>query len=61
VFAGALSAIIAAVLGLFQARTGDYGKNALSIHQWTGIGTAVLAVLSLVVLKYAQKNMSTPL
>src|SRR5688500_6379922 len=34
VWAGALSAIIAAVLGLFQARTGDYGQNALTIHRW---------------------------
>ena len=59
VLAGALSAIIAAALGLFQARTGDYGKNTLTIHQWTGIGTAVLGVLSLVVLRRAQKNTST--
>ena len=55
---GALSAVIAAVLGLFQARTGDYGKNALTLHQWTGIGTAVLGVFSLVILRRAQKNMS---
>ena len=61
VLAGALSAIIAAALGLFQARTGDYGKNTLTIHQWTGIGTALLAVFSFVVLKRAQKNTSTTL
>src|SRR4029078_7576421 len=32
VLAGAISAILAAVLGLLQARTGDYGKDALTIH-----------------------------
>lgn len=55
-WAGALSAVIAAALGLFQARTGDYGKNALTLHQWTGIGTAALGVFSLVLLRRAQKN-----
>src|SRR6187200_1372808 len=46
VFAGALTAIISAVLGLLQSRTGDYGKNILAIHQWTGIGTALLGASS---------------
>ena len=61
VLAGALSAIIAVVFGLLQARTGDYGKDALTIHQWTGIGTAVLAVFCLFILRRAQKNTSTGL
>ena len=60
-WAGAASAIIAAVLGLFQARTGDYDENAISMHQWTGIGTAILGVFSLFVLKRAQKNTSAVL
>jgi len=61
VLAGALTAIFAVVLGLFQAQTGDYGKNALTIHQWTGIGTAVLGVFSFLILKRAQKNASAAL
>ena len=56
VLAGALSAIISVALGLLQSRTGDYGKDALTIHQWTGIGTALLAVFSLFFLKRAEKN-----
>ena len=56
VLAGAISAIIAAVLGLLQARTGDYGKDVLTIHQWTGIGTALLGAFSFFVLRRAQKN-----
>jgi hypothetical protein len=50
VLAGAISAILAAVLGLLQARTGDYGKDALTIHQWTGIGTALLELFLLLFL-----------
>ena len=59
--AGALSAIIAVVFGLLQARTGDYGEDALTIHQWTGIGTAVLAVFCLFILRRVQKKTSTRL
>ena len=56
VIAGAISAVIAAVLGLLLARKGDYGKNTLAIHQWTGIGTAYLGVFALFFLMRAQKN-----
>ncbi|MEO6723451.1 MAG: DUF1549 domain-containing protein [Ferruginibacter sp.] len=61
VLAGALSAMIAAVLGLLQARTGDYGKDALTIHQWTGIGTAVLTVFCLFILRRTKKNTNAAL
>ena len=59
ILAGAVTAIIAAVFGLLQAQTGDYGENALSIHQWTGIGTAVLGLLSLLLLRRALKTLNT--
>src|SRR5438128_1199011 len=36
VVAGVLTAIVSAVLGLLMARNGDYGKNILALHQWTG-------------------------
>ncbi|MEP6949701.1 MAG: DUF1549 domain-containing protein [Ginsengibacter sp.] len=47
VVAGAISAVVSAILGLLMARNGDYGKNILAIHQWTGIATACLGALSL--------------
>ncbi|WP_018612686.1 DUF1549 domain-containing protein [Segetibacter koreensis] len=50
VAAGALSAIISVVLGLLLARNGDYGKDTLNIHQWTGIATAALGSVSLLLL-----------
>ncbi|MEP7143344.1 MAG: DUF2231 domain-containing protein, partial [Ferruginibacter sp.] len=46
VIAGALSAVVSAVLGLLLARNGDYGKNILAIHQWAGIATACLGGLA---------------
>ena len=47
---GALSAVISVVLGLILARDGDYGVQTLSIHQWSGISTAVLAMSAAIVL-----------
>src|SRR5690606_3619280 len=44
VYVGAVSALIAAELGLLLANIEDYGGNTLNIHQWTGIGTAVLGL-----------------
>ena len=56
VITGGVSAIVAAVLGLLLARTGDYGKNILAIHQWTGIATAFLGSLALFFLLQLKKN-----
>lgn len=42
-FTGALSAVIAVVLGLVLANTETYGSNILPVHQWVGIATTVLA------------------
>ena len=44
VWAGAIGALIAAVLGLLLANVEDYGGSLLNIHQWTGIGTGVLGL-----------------
>lgn len=44
-FFGAASAIIAAVMGYFLAQEGGYNENLLLVHQWLGIGTAVMAML----------------
>src|SRR5688572_17986335 len=56
VIAGVISAVVAAILGLLLARTGDYGKNILAIHQWSGIATACLGALALFFLLRLQKN-----
>ncbi len=42
-FTGALSSIVAVILGLLLSNTETYGSNLLPIHQWLGIATAVLA------------------
>jgi uncharacterized membrane protein len=43
---GALSAIAAVVFGLFLKAQDDYSGNVLTIHQWSGITTAILAVVT---------------
>lgn len=55
---GMISAIIAVLLGLMLSNTGDYGGNTLSIHQWTGIGTAAIAILAFVLSKRVSRNFS---
>lgn len=44
VWAGAIGALIAAVLGLLLANVEDYGGSLLDLHQWTGIGTGILGL-----------------
>ncbi len=56
VMAGVISAVVSAILGLLLARNGDYGKNILAIHQWTGIATAGLGALALFFLLRLQHN-----
>ncbi|WP_114748041.1 PSD1 and planctomycete cytochrome C domain-containing protein [Pleomorphovibrio marinus] len=57
VLAGAASAIIAAILGLVLANAEDYGGSVLSLHQWTGIGTALLGIMALTALwRISQKE-----
>lgn len=43
---GSLSAVLAAVLGLMLARSGDYSEELLSFHQWTGIGVACISLFA---------------
>lgn len=55
---GAIGAIISVIMGLLLARSGDYGKDVLALHQWTGIATAALAIAALFFLNKARKNYS---
>lgn len=41
---GALSAVFAAVSGYLLSQSGEYSADSVFWHQWTGIGTAVLAI-----------------
>ena len=43
---GSLSAVLAAVLGLMLARSGDYSEKLLAFHQWTGIGVAGISLIA---------------
>lgn len=56
---GALSAVSASIIGLVLANTGTYGGNLLDIHQWAGISTAILAVLTAVVYRRALRKESS--
>jgi len=42
---GAFTAIVAAAMGYFLSQEGGYNEELLLIHQWLGIGTAVMAFL----------------
>lgn len=50
VYFGAFGAVLAAILGWILANGEDYGGETLDLHQWTGIGTAVLGLITLFLL-----------
>src|SRR5690606_36990581 len=50
VYVGAGSAVLAVILGLLLATIEDYGGDILSIHQWAGLATAVLGLITLLLL-----------
>lgn len=41
--AGAISSIVAVILGLLLSNTDTYGSDLVPLHQWSGISTMVLA------------------
>ena len=46
VITGVIASIFSAVLGLLLSREGDYGKDLLGLHQWVGIATVLLGVIT---------------
>jgi uncharacterized membrane protein len=56
VAAGAIAAIVSMVFGLLLARDGDYGKDLIDLHKWSGIATTVLASVAWVVLYKIKEN-----
>lgn len=56
---GAVSAALAALLGYFLAQSGGYHEGILSVHQWTGIGVAVVSGIA-ILLKRLYGRKPTP-
>src|SRR5690606_21842651 len=50
VYVGTFAAVLAAILGLVLANVEEYGGNTLTLHQWTGIVTAGLGLITLFLL-----------
>ena len=48
---GTISAILAAALGLILVNQEDYAGKGVTIHQWSGLATMLLAILTVVALR----------
>ena len=53
---GAGTAILTCVLGLMLARSGGYENDLLFVHQWSGIGVAVCALVAIAFRWLSRKN-----
>ncbi|MBC3786996.1 DUF1549 domain-containing protein [Spirosoma utsteinense] len=51
VWIGTISSVVAASLGLLLVNQDDYGGNTVTIHQWAGLATTVLAMLTALALR----------
>ncbi|KAB7732327.1 DUF1549 domain-containing protein [Rudanella paleaurantiibacter] len=51
VWIGAISSVVAAVLGLVLINQDDYGGDTVVVHQWSGLATMALAVFALLALR----------
>ena len=45
-FLGAASAVVTVALGLMLAQSGEYNKDLLYFHQWSGIGAGLMATIA---------------
>src|SRR5690606_17481049 len=50
IYVGAFAAVLAAALGWGLANVEDYGGDTLTLHQWTGVATAILGLITLFLL-----------
>ena len=53
---GAISALVAVILGWFLESQDQYSGDILTIHKWTGMATAVLGVVTLLLLRHIIRN-----
>ena len=56
-YLGAASALLSVPLGLLLAENETYGTEAVALHQWTGIATALLSVGAVVALRRTQMEL----
>jgi uncharacterized membrane protein len=54
--AGVITSAISAAFGWLLASGEDYAGNTLAIHQWMGIGTAILGAIVLLLLVWLRKH-----
>lgn len=54
VWIGAVSSVVAASLGLLLVNQEDYGGNTVTIHQWSGLLTMILAIATVMALRSGQ-------
>jgi uncharacterized membrane protein/mono/diheme cytochrome c family protein len=57
VWIGTVSSVIAVALGLLLANQDEYGGDTVSIHQWTGIATMVLACITVFALRTGRTSL----
>lgn len=51
VWIGAIGSVIAAALGLILANQEEYGGEVLTIHQWSGLATMALSIVTVLALR----------
>ena len=51
VWIGAVAAVVAAGLGLVLVNQEEYGGRTVTVHQWSGLATMILALLAVVALR----------
>ncbi|MEO5602421.1 MAG: DUF2231 domain-containing protein [Cyclobacteriaceae bacterium] len=53
---GAVSALVGVMLGWFLESQDQYSGDILTIHKWTGMATAVLGMVTLLLLRHIIRN-----
>ena len=53
---GACFAVLAAALGYMLSRAGGYNEQLLAIHQWSGIGVAITAIITCVLERQSKSS-----
>lgn len=53
---GAVSAVLSVIFGLLIANLENYSGDTLALHQWIGIGTALLSCISLLFVRAIKKE-----
>jgi uncharacterized membrane protein/mono/diheme cytochrome c family protein len=57
VWIGAISSVVAAALGLLLVNQDDYGGDTVTLHQWSGLATMMLAILTVLALRAGRTDL----